>query len=85
MTADQYMIEILEGASVPGEITVVTDDRSLQRLARSLGAKTLSLKAFCVLLEKRRKQKDPGERKLSKESKREFDRLLSVFQKMSKE
>lgn len=79
-TADQYILEYLEGASAPSEVTVVTDDRFLSSSARRLGAHTLSLKSFCSMLQKKQAKKEACKGLVFKESKREFDRLLKIFE-----
>jgi len=79
-TADRYILEYLDGASTPSEVTVVTDDLSLSVAARRAGAHTQSLKKFCVMLEKKHAKKEARKEPIFKESKREFERLLKIFE-----
>jgi predicted RNA-binding protein with PIN domain len=84
-SADQYIVEKLETASAPGEITVVTDDRFLAAAARSHGARTLQLNAFLVQIEKkhtkrRLKKQELLDERPFKESQREQQRLLKAFE-----
>jgi len=84
-TADQYILDKLETASTPSQITVVTDDRFLSTAARGLKARTLSLKAFVLFLEKklakkRSQREETLDQRPFKESKRELDRLVKVFE-----
>jgi predicted RNA-binding protein with PIN domain len=88
-TADQYILERLETASSPSEITVVTDDRSLASAARALKARTLSLKSFLAMLEKKYAQKqhkkeDRHDSHPFQESKKDFERLLKIFEERLK-
>jgi predicted RNA-binding protein with PIN domain len=88
-SADQYIIEKLETAAVPGEITIVSDDKFLSSTARALGAKTLQLNAFLILIEKkhsqkRRKKEDFFDERPFKESSREQERLLKAFEERLK-
>ena len=82
-TADQYIVEKLETASAPGEITVVTDDKFLAAAARSHGARTLNLNPFLVHIEKKHAQKRLKKQELIderpiKESPREQQRLIKA-------
>jgi predicted RNA-binding protein with PIN domain len=84
-TADQYILEKLEMARVPSDITVVTDDRFLATTARGLKARTLGLKAFIVLLEKkhakkRRQREEIIEERPIRETPRNMERLLKEFE-----
>lgn len=85
-SADDYLVEKLEQARYPAHYTVVTSDRGLSHACRLLGAKTLTIKGFLQLIEKKQKNQ------LSKESKpplrfssHELQRLLSIFEKRLKE
>lgn len=84
-TADQYILEKIETAATPSQITVVTDDRSLASQARSLGAQTNSLSAFLAQLKKKHaKRRKNGEelhaQRPFKETEKEFARLLKAFE-----
>jgi predicted RNA-binding protein with PIN domain len=79
-TADHYILEYLEGIITPGEVTVVTDDRSLSSAARKLGAKTSNVSTFYTMLHKKHAHKEP-KKKVHKESKWEVHRLLKQFER----
>jgi predicted RNA-binding protein with PIN domain len=84
-TADQAIIEKLETASVPSQITVVTDDKFLATTARGLKARTLGLQAFIVLLEKKQakkrlKREETLDERPFKETQRNMERLLKEFE-----
>jgi predicted RNA-binding protein with PIN domain len=89
-TADEAILERLENARSKTEITIVTDDRSLSAFARTLGAHTLTLKAFLAKLThlKSKKKLLREERKGTldvKESRKELDRLLAAFEQRLKD
>jgi len=84
-TADQYILEKLETASTPSDIAVVTDDRFLATTARGLKARTIGLKAFIVLLEKKHAQKrlkrqETQDERPVRETQRNMERLLKEFE-----
>lgn len=84
-TADQYILDKLETAKTPSEITVVTDDRFLSSSARTRGARTLGLMAFLAQIEKKHKQRRLKKEELLDErpiteSKRETERLIKIFE-----
>jgi predicted RNA-binding protein with PIN domain len=84
-TADQAIIEKLETAPVPSQITVVTDDRFLATMARGLKARTMELKSFILLLEKkhaqrRLKREEQQEERPFQETQRNMERLLKEFE-----
>ena len=80
-SADQYILEKIETFAKPSELTVVTNDKTLSSAARSLGAQTMNLKAFLSFLEKKHgKKEEIQEMRPAKETKREFDRLLKIFE-----
>jgi hypothetical protein len=71
--------------STPSDITVVTDDRFLAAASRGLKAKTLGLKAFIVMLEKKeakrlRKREEIDTARPFRESKHNMERLLKEFE-----
>lgn len=79
-TADRYILEYLDGTSTPTEVTVVTDDLFLSAAARRAGAHTQSLKKFCLMLDRKHAKKELRKEPIFKESKREFERLLKIFE-----
>jgi predicted RNA-binding protein with PIN domain len=81
-TADQAILERLEIARTPADITVVSNDRKLIAEAKRLHAKTLSLNAFLSHLEKKhaKSKQHEEDRPAYRESKKELDRLLKIFE-----
>ena len=58
ISADEKIIKLLEKNSRPKDVIVVSDDRELRFLARSLGAKVLAVEDFICLKEKTPKRKN---------------------------
>lgn len=84
-SADEYILEKLELAKRPSEMTVVTDDRSLASQARGKKALTMTLRAFLAYLEKAhgkraRAREDVRDQTPFKESPKEIDRLVKIFE-----
>jgi predicted RNA-binding protein with PIN domain len=83
-TADQYILEKLETAATPSQITVVSDDRFLATSARGLKARTMGLKAFIAFLEKKHAQKREREEMFEereiRETRKNMERLLKEFE-----
>lgn len=75
-SADSYILELIEGAKNPKDITVVTNDRGLARQAGHMGAKVLSTLEFLKFLmrSKSREAKEP------KESSTQMERLIKIFE-----
>lgn len=82
MSADAYIIELLECSLKPKLITVVTNDKGLTRLAAHTGAKIEKVSDFIRKLEKKKLKTEVRE---PKESTHEFERLLKAFEERSKE
>lgn len=82
-TADHYILEKLEFDKRP--ITVVTDDQTLSRAVRALGAKTLSNASFLEWLGKKKKKKKEKKVIEPVESSYQIDRLLKIFENKLKE
>lgn len=81
-SADEYIIEKISLDHNAREITVVSNDRGLISHVRSMEAKALSNRAFISMLEKRgEKGKKTVSEKLTVESKKDFQRLLKIFEK----
>lgn len=76
-SADAYIVEQLEGAKHPKQMTVVTNDKGLARHAKSNGAKVLENEEFLHWLMKKRVKTTVRE---PVESKHQFDRLLQIFE-----
>ncbi|MBS0628580.1 MAG: NYN domain-containing protein [Verrucomicrobia bacterium] len=84
-TADEAILERLEGVRHPATVCVVSSDKGLTCQVRTLGGQTLSLSEFCLFLNKKRfkKQKEniPSD---CKESPKEIDRLQRIFEERFK-
>lgn len=80
LTADEYMIELVEQAKNPKNTTIVSSDGGLARQCQHLGAKTLSIDEFLHLLQKRNGKK-PSVKPIYKETSHETERLLKIFEK----
>lgn len=76
-SADAYILERIENAKHPKQITVVTNDRGLARAAKAYGAQVLPNEPFLTWLYKKKKESTAKE---SRESKTNFDRLLKIFE-----
>lgn len=81
-SADDYIVECIEIAKNPKQITVVTNDRGLIMHAKSHGAKVQSNDAFIHWLEKRKKRRKEVE---PKETQQNIDRLLKIFEERLEE
>jgi len=81
-TADQYILEKLETAEKPSELTVVTNDKTLATFARDQGVKSMTVAAFLKLIEKKHQQKKGAadEKRPMTVSERELKRLLKIFE-----
>lgn len=56
-TADEYIIEALHTLPCPQNETIVTSDKSLARILRTLGANTQSVKEFLAFLKKKKQKR----------------------------
>lgn len=79
-SADQYIVERIQIAANPKQITVVTNDRGLGRHAKSAGAKVQPNDEFIVWLNKRKKKSTME----PKETQQNIDRLLKIFEERLK-
>lgn len=81
LTADEYILELLETAKPLSQQVVVTSDRQLVMYVKDAGAKTQSVDAFFALLQKKRtaRKKKFHDQKKTFQSQRDFDRLLRIF------
>ena len=84
-TADHYIIERIELEKKPALITVVSDDKGLLRAAQAIGAKTQSNSSFIRFLEQKKVKKKGKKIVEPKETQRNIDRLLVIFEKRLKE
>jgi predicted RNA-binding protein with PIN domain len=78
-TADEYIVEKLQWESKRHLITVVSNDRGLLRHAQELGGKTQSNESFINYL-KKRKSKNKKQKFELKETQKNIDRLLKIFE-----
>lgn len=79
-SADQYILELIEISRSPKTVTVITSDAGLGRQCRALGAKTLSIEDFLVLITRKR-QKRICRPPPIQETVAEMERLLREFEK----
>jgi predicted RNA-binding protein with PIN domain len=77
MSADTYILEMIQGTKHPGNITLVTADKTLAHKAKDLGAQIQTISAFLHWLEK----KDPSADKEPNESSLQRKRLEKIFEK----
>lgn len=78
-TADQYILEQIEGLKNRRAVTVVTNDLGLRRHARCMEAKTQSNESFLSWLLKRSKMRKAKPRTIT-ESPQQIKRLLEIFE-----
>lgn len=74
--ADSYILEQIELAKNPKDITLVTNDAGLKRQARSLGSRVKSNEDFIIFLNKSRLKKE----KQIQETPKNIERLLKIFE-----
>jgi predicted RNA-binding protein with PIN domain len=74
--ADSYILEQIELAKNPKDITLVTNDAGLKRQARALRAHVQSNKDFIIFL----KQTHPKKEKHIQETPKNMERLLKIFE-----
>jgi predicted RNA-binding protein with PIN domain len=80
LSADDYILEVIEQSKRPSQNTVVTSDMGLARRARHMGAQVMMIEDFVAWINKKKK-KTRSEKPLSKESDSQFNRLLTLFEK----
>jgi predicted RNA-binding protein with PIN domain len=76
--ADSYIVEKLTLSKNPKQITVVTNDKGLERHALAQRAHVQTSQDFIRFLEK--KSQKPLKEKTFKETPHHFDRLLKIFE-----
>lgn len=81
-TADEYIIEKLEISKNPKIITVVTNDRGLIRQVKGYHAKVLANEEFVHWLKKKKRVSHNSE---PKDSPKNIERLLKIFEKKLEE
>lgn len=82
-SADEYILELIEISRTPKTLTVITSDAGLARQCQALGARTLSIEDFMLLVVKK------GEKGVCRpisfqETPAEMERLLKAFEKKLK-
>lgn len=84
-TADEAILERVEAVRHPATVCVVSSDKGLTSQVRALGAQVLSLSEFCLFLDKKRfKKLNVGSQTECKDSPKEMDRLLKIFEEKYK-
>lgn len=78
LSADLYILEILECQNNKRAVTLVTNDEGLKRQARALGVNVKSCEDFIHFLERKKPKQKSFE--VIKESKHNFERLLKIFE-----
>ena len=79
MTADEFILEQLSVSRHPGQITVVTNDKSLRLNCHNLKAMTMSPKSFIRFLKKKGKKAPSIEN--FEDTPENIERLLQIFEK----
>ncbi|MGH2612865.1 MAG: NYN domain-containing protein [Rhabdochlamydiaceae bacterium] len=79
-TADNYILEMLEHVKNCDQEMVISSDSELLRRSKQKGARTQTIEEFLKTIS-RKKIGSTDERKRSKESSSEFERLLKLFEK----
>ena len=80
LTADQYIIELVEHSPSPKMLTIVTSDSGLARQCRHLGAYLMTIEDFIALIIKKSRQKKV-EKPTILPSSAEIERLRKIFEK----
>lgn len=79
LSADQYILELVEQCCNPKTIKVVTSDGDLARQCRYLRAPTLTIEEFIIFILKKKKKKVETKPSYSP-PKWELERLLKIFE-----
>lgn len=75
-SADEYIVEQIEGSRHPKQMIVVTNDRGLARHAKSYGSKVMGNDEFISWINKKKKKKAVE----AADTKENIDRLLKIFE-----
>ncbi|HXI03215.1 MAG TPA: NYN domain-containing protein [Candidatus Saccharimonadales bacterium] len=78
-TADEVILSAVSDAPRPGDLTVVTSDRSLSDRCRSLGARTATVREFRSALSKTRARSRDGAEKPERPEPSEVAYFLELF------
>lgn len=76
-SADEYIVECIQGSEHPKQIIVVTNDQGLARHVKSYGAKVMPNEEFILWLNKPQRKKKNTE---AKDTQQNIDRLLKIFE-----
>lgn len=79
-SADHFIIERIEASENPRQITVVTNDKGLIANSRPFGTKTIGNAEFIEWL-LGRKKKNAAQKSHIADSKKNIERLLTIFEK----
>src|SRR3569832_1913777 len=79
-TADDYILELLDHSKNPAQEMVISSDSELLRKAKQKGAGTQTIEAFIHKVT-HPKTKNIEEKKRTRESSHELERLLKLFEK----
>jgi predicted RNA-binding protein with PIN domain len=82
-TADEYIIQHVEGTKKPSSLCVVSSDKGLIAQVRALGTETLSLQDFVKFLEKKHRKRQSVSFE-AKDSPKEIERLRKIFEEKLK-
>ncbi|HSX03205.1 MAG TPA: NYN domain-containing protein [Rhabdochlamydiaceae bacterium] len=86
-SADDYILKAIEEATHPQNETVVSSDRELTGRSKQLGAKILSIEEFIafIMRKKEKKKKLLSPLRAFKDSEKEIERLLKIFEERFKD
>lgn len=79
LTADEYIIELVENAKSAKTLTIVTSDSGLARQCQHLGTTTTSVDDFLTLITKKNKPKGASKPPY-KEHPQQMERLRKIFE-----
>ena len=79
LTADHYIIELVEHSQAPKAITVVTSDSGLGRVCRHLGSHVMTIDDFITFILKKTKKREPSKPQYTS-SDAEIERLRKIFE-----
>jgi uncharacterized protein len=85
ISADAYILNHVEESRKPGGLCVVSSDSELIRKSKALGSKTMQLKEFLAMIQKKqvklKRKSRPAAFFECKDSSKEIARLLMIFEK----
>jgi len=79
VSADDYIIELVEIERHPGSITVVSSDKGVLARSVSLGARTMSVEKFVAFVQRKQRKKRKKEEKFECDSDYHINRLEEEF------